>query len=791
MTAVMRITTRISAGGQLGVSQSALPRQIIAGRRVGSNIDSSGLAVPVRTPSENTDRAKWSQLNAFPDHPARRHSSSRAPEWENIRRGAWFDLHRNFLLHVLETVGLYDGPAREITQLSQQWAEWDLLTSLANYRSVAKILFRYLKDSPTLRGVTATNVSHQLSLDISAVVEKMNSLLSNSATYKHFLSCRGSVAQELLDLLQDLLNSSYESSSRPLLSKALLRLSSQSGLHPTCFTLFGLQKVGQQVAGGGFGDIWKGLVDGQTVAVKSMRQFMDDDVRASLKKLGREALIWRQLSHPNLLPFFGLYMLDNRLCLISPWMDNGDLKHFLHNAPFDIDRVSLIADVCMGLEYLHSKHVVHGDLKAANILVTPSGRACITDFGLSTIVDELSLQLTFSSQSNRAGTVRYQAPELLSNERSNHFGSDVYAFACVCYEILTGKVPFFEVSNDAAIIFKVIEGTRPSRLDAISPEDLWLLLEACWHQQTDRRPSPTQILRRLVGRPIRAKIKQSPSDWDDSYSARFRRSIQEWPLLPSIAEIEQRIPQIIVAAVAAAPFASITRVALDPADNAGQGGSRSVEWSGTQRDRFWDAEGQPSAPLMKLAPLPPATPFMDPSLLHPWLNGNDPSPVFHFDLASKAFAPMELITINPLHGRSLREAEFSEPAFHPPLSTLKLFHPRIQSWPINLVLPAGSLSLGYVLVSLHRAMHQRVTQEEWASLNTKQRRAITKAFTVRCRAEAIRSQVPPEDLRSQENDTRNEGVKRVDFLCGKTLFKGLVSEPNDIPGWMRVVTVEG
>ncbi|KAJ6592900.1 kinase-like domain-containing protein, partial [Mycena capillaripes] len=329
----------------------------------------------------------------------------------------------------------------------------------------------------------------------------MNSLLSDSVTYKHFLNSRGSVAQELLDLLQDLLDLSYETSSRPLLSKALLRLSSQSGLHPTCFTLAGVEKVGPQVAGGGFGDIWKGLVDGQTVAVKSMRQFRDDDVKASLKKLGREALIWRQLSHPNLLPFFGLYMLSNRLCLISPWMDDGDLKHFLHDAPLGTDRLSLIADVGMGLEYLHSKHVVHGDLKAANILVTPSGRACITDFGLSTITDELSLQLTFSSQSIRAGTVRYQAPELLLSKSSNHFGSDVYAFACVCYEILTGKVPFFEVSNDATVIFKVIEGTRPSRLDTISPEDLWLLLEACWHQQTDRRPSPTQILQRLTRRP--------------------------------------------------------------------------------------------------------------------------------------------------------------------------------------------------------------------------------------------------------------------------------------------------
>ncbi|KAJ7738433.1 hypothetical protein B0H14DRAFT_2407896, partial [Mycena olivaceomarginata] len=74
---------------------------------------------------------------------------------------------------------------------------------------------------------------------------------------------------------------------------------------------------------GSFSDIWKGLVGGETVAVKSMRQYMDDDLAVTLKKFGREALIWRQLSHPNLLPFFGVYTLESRLCLVSPWMDNG------------------------------------------------------------------------------------------------------------------------------------------------------------------------------------------------------------------------------------------------------------------------------------------------------------------------------------------------------------------------------------------------------------------------------------------------------------------------------------
>ncbi|KAF7354929.1 Protein kinase domain-containing protein [Mycena sanguinolenta] len=488
-------------------------------------------------------------------HPSPTHPSDLL---NDIHQGPWLEIHRNFVSYVLHTLELYDGSSSDIVQLSKQWAEWDSLTSLANYRFVVQILFGYLTESSNLSCASAIHVSNRLSEDVSCVLRQLKSIFSDRTTYQHFLSCRGAVAQQLLDLLQDvrpfslhgstmltkphqLLDSFHESTSRALLSKALLRLSGKCELHPTCFTLTGLEKMGRQVAGGGFGDIWKGSVGGQTVAIKSMRQFKDDDVKASMKKLGREALIWRQLSHPNLLPFFGLYILDDRLCLISPWMDNGDLKEFLNSAPSDIDRISLMMDVARGLEYLHSQGVVHGDLKTVNILVTPSHRACITDFGLSTIVDDLSLKMTFSSRGDRAGTVRYQAPELLKNERSNHYGSDIYAFGCVSYEILTGKVPFFELANEVAIIFKVVVGIRPSRLRVVSP-DLWLLLDDCWHQQVDKRPTTSTILQRLSGQLVGGDTNQSPPDWDDAYSARFRRSLQEWPLFPSTDEIERRIP---------------------------------------------------------------------------------------------------------------------------------------------------------------------------------------------------------------------------------------------------------
>ncbi|KAF8178967.1 kinase-like domain-containing protein, partial [Mycena galopus ATCC 62051] len=333
---------------------------------------------------------------------------------------------------------------------------------------------------------------------------------------------------------------------------ALSRLCRTSGLHPQCFALSGLQKVGQQpVAGGGFGDIWKGLVRGHSVCVKVMRVFKVSDVASVMKEFGREAAIWRQLWHPNVLPFFGVYYLENpddppgsRLCLVSPWMEAGHVMEFISTKePTFEERLSLILDVALGLKYLHEQSIVHGDLKGYNILVTPSRRACIADFGLSSIVNAVTVGFTHSTANAQAGTARYQAPELFQDESPtrNHYGSDIYAFGC----ILTGKFPFHELKNDMAVMMAVARGRRPARPESSSgittPDSLWELVENCWETEATIRPTAFQIVERLTGPAIGAKSTSSTADWDDEFSSKFRRSLQAELVLPSVTQIEREL----------------------------------------------------------------------------------------------------------------------------------------------------------------------------------------------------------------------------------------------------------
>ncbi|KAJ6571115.1 kinase-like domain-containing protein [Mycena capillaripes] len=413
--------------------------------------------------------------------------------------------------------------------------------------TLLRLVKQFCEKDPRARNVIAKDVHMHIERDILALVTPLILLLRtdrNSETYRNLLACRETTAQQLLDLLQDLLVHEAFSVVKPSLFKALTRLSRASELFPTCLPLPELQTVGKQpVAGGGFGDVYQGLVQGQSVCVKVMRLFRIQDIQVVLKQFGQEGLIWRQLCHPNVLPFFGVYYWDSRLCLVSPWMANGNTMEYLGKALPGTDRFPMILDVALGLTYLHENHVVHGDLKAINILVTPSHRACIADFGLSSMVESV---LRFSDSTRmQGGTVRYQAPELIREERGNHFGSDVYAFACVCYEILTGKLPFYELRNVNNVSLKVLEGSRPSRpascMGTPALDALWDLLQDCWRGNPDTRPTAASIVERLVGPLIQAKTTESLTDWDEKFSSRFRRSLQVKPLFPSVSEIENMI----------------------------------------------------------------------------------------------------------------------------------------------------------------------------------------------------------------------------------------------------------
>jgi len=248
-----------------------------------------------------------------------------------------------------------------------------------------------------------------------------------------------------------------------------------------------------------------------------LRVYQTSDLGKLLKEFSFEAVMWRQLSHPNVLPFYGVYHLDEtvpRLCLTAPWMENGNVVEFLKCYP-DTYCIHLALDIAQGLEHLHSLApcIVHGDLKGVNVLITHSKRACLADFGLAkAAMNSKTISVTHGSTGKSGGTMRWLAPELIrtdseSYQYSNSKASDIYALACVCYEIFSDQVPFFESPHDVLIILGVVQGKRPTRpLHDLSgkrgfSDEVWDLIEACWAQDPAQRPTAEQVVERIRALP--------------------------------------------------------------------------------------------------------------------------------------------------------------------------------------------------------------------------------------------------------------------------------------------------
>ncbi|KAJ7587898.1 kinase-like domain-containing protein [Mycena floridula] len=379
-------------------------------------------------------------------------------------------------------------------------------------------------------------------MDTLTLVAQIQVIVKTTDTFRTFISQTGEAASRLLDLLHELIDwGELPGRTRAQFTAALVRLSQKSGCHPEFLGLSGLTRSGSHaIAAGAFGDIWKGVLRGQDVSVKVARVFRDDDVQRFVKAFYTEAILWGQLSHPNVLPLYGIYYLNNKetsqLCMVSPWMENGNIVRFLKDAPpGSVNHRSLMLDVALGMEYLHKESVVHGDMKGLNILITPSFRACLMDFGLSSIADSQIPNWTSLSTQHSGGTARWQSPEILEGG-PNSLKGDVYAYGCVCYEIFTGQVPFHELSNDIAVSLKIIRGSRPARPETpLMEDDVWNLIRDCWKQDPDDRPTAEQIVQRLSNE---GSVRETVNEWDESFARGLRRSLRRKQLIPSPTELK-------------------------------------------------------------------------------------------------------------------------------------------------------------------------------------------------------------------------------------------------------------
>ncbi|KAG8943240.1 hypothetical protein FRC03_002579 [Tulasnella sp. 419] len=265
-------------------------------------------------------------------------------------------------------------------------------------------------------------------------------------------------------------------------------------------------QVGNKTFEGVNSDLYMGVLRSKNtnVAVKLLRvanhswkSKMTREERLQ-KESPTEILTWNNLAHPHVVPLLGFAMVkDTCPALISPWIENGSVSKYLeYNS--SADRVLLLLDIIRGLDFLHGKSLMHGDLKADNVLVDIHGKASLADFGISKFMDEMHQVNGFSTEGGFGGNLRFASPESVM-EDEKFLATDVWAFACTAIQIMKNQPPYHRIKDDGTVLTRIIAGEPPwnSEDSIFSPSDLqlWNELQSCWTLEPAARPDASRLLR--------------------------------------------------------------------------------------------------------------------------------------------------------------------------------------------------------------------------------------------------------------------------------------------------------
>ncbi|KAL5269723.1 hypothetical protein ACHWQZ_G003252 [Mnemiopsis leidyi] len=253
-------------------------------------------------------------------------------------------------------------------------------------------------------------------------------------------------------------------------------------------------QIGEVVGYGGFGKIYKGTYNGKEVAVKEAREIFGNFEADVYQEFLLEAHTIHDLQHDNITSLYGVCIRPpQKLCLVLEFAYGGSLYDVLKQfgLPANVI-VNWSKQLANGMAYIHSKKVIHRDLKSGNILLATDLRSTnlmentikITDFGMARHTEK-------TANLSKMGTFRWMSPEVLRDSQYST-ASDVWSFGVVVWEMLTGEVPFSKF-EDLAVQYKLAAGKMTLPIPESCPADIKDLLTSIWQYDRKQRPAFTSI----------------------------------------------------------------------------------------------------------------------------------------------------------------------------------------------------------------------------------------------------------------------------------------------------------
>ncbi len=249
----------------------------------------------------------------------------------------------------------------------------------------------------------------------------------------------------------------------------------------------GRYRIVSRIATGGMADVYEAndLISKRVVSLKIMKEELLSNA-INLKRFENETASASSFNHPNIVKVYGRGVVEGR-----PYMANEYIKGQTLRDKLNFSMSLTLSEACEvmlqltdGVSFIHSKGIVHRDIKPDNLFYMSDGTLKIADFGIATPIGEKPKSDAIQ------GTIYYCSPEVLTGAPAS-VSNDIYSMGVLFFEILTGQVPF-DGANPEEVALKQIKKRfpEPSRVIPSIPKSIdKIILTACRKSPQERYPS--------------------------------------------------------------------------------------------------------------------------------------------------------------------------------------------------------------------------------------------------------------------------------------------------------------
>ena len=249
-------------------------------------------------------------------------------------------------------------------------------------------------------------------------------------------------------------------------------------------------EITQKLGEGSMGEVYRARDTrlNRDVALKVLPASFSEDPKR-MARFEREAQVLASLSHPNVAGIYGFEEADGIRCLVLELIEGGSLTDRLGEGSLSLkETLEIASQVAAALEATHEKGIIHRDLNPANIKILDNGTVKVLDFGLAKVfMDDTEAPVALSTQAGvLLGTPAYMSPEQVRGRGVDN-RTDVWAFGCVVFEMLTGTHAFLKETVPDTLAAVMDHDPEWNLLRADTPPALRRLLQRCLNKDPQRR----------------------------------------------------------------------------------------------------------------------------------------------------------------------------------------------------------------------------------------------------------------------------------------------------------------